>query len=65
MELYMRTAQIGRVWVLINNSCCTCIDQSGQIAMAIHTIWQHAKLLPEVIKDDTSWSKHLWKILTS
>lgn len=41
------------------------MDQSGQIATDIQTIWQRAKILHEVTKDDTSWSKHLWKTLPS
>ncbi|NXY39135.1 ERVV2 protein, partial [Pomatorhinus ruficollis] len=36
MVLDVRTAQMGGVCILINTGCCTYIDQSGQIAMAIH-----------------------------
>ncbi|NXE02526.1 ERVV2 protein, partial [Chaetorhynchus papuensis] len=59
------TAQMGGVCTLINTGCCTSIDQSGQITTDIHTIWQHAKILHEVTKDETSWSTHLWDTLRS
>ncbi|NXS80697.1 ERVV2 protein, partial [Erpornis zantholeuca] len=54
------TAHMGGVCTSINTSCCTYINQPGQITTDIHTIWQHAKILHEVTKDDTSWSTHLW-----
>ena len=53
------------VCILIYTSRCTSIDKSGQIAEDIHSIWQHAKVLPEVTKDIKSWSKHLWETPTS
>ena len=56
---------MGGVCILIYTSCCTYLDQSGQIAEHIHSIWQHPKVLPEVTKDITSWSKYLWETLTS
>ncbi|NXA66215.1 ERVV2 protein, partial [Mohoua ochrocephala] len=59
------TAQMGGVCTLINTSRCTYIDQSGRRRTDIHTIWQHAKILHEVTKDDPSWSTHLWKTLRS
>ncbi|NWI48543.1 ERVV2 protein, partial [Picathartes gymnocephalus] len=58
------TAQMGGVCTLINTSCCTYIDQSGQIT-DIQTIWQHAKILHDVTKADTSWSTHIWETLIS
>ncbi|NWW56696.1 ERVV2 protein, partial [Ifrita kowaldi] len=59
------TAQMGGVCTLVNTSCCTYVDQSGQVATDIHTIWQHARVLHEVTKDDTAWTTHLWESLTS
>lgn len=43
MVLDMVKAQMGGVCTLINSSCYTHIDQSGRIAMDIHSIWRHAK----------------------
>ena len=48
--------------ILVYTSC-TFLDQSWQIAEHIHSIWQHAKVLPEVTKDIASWSKHLWETI--
>lgn len=63
MVLDMITAQVGGVCTLINTPCCTYIAQSGQITTNIHTIWQRAKILHEVTKDDTfgqlSYGRHL------
>ncbi|NWW64328.1 ERVV2 protein, partial [Ifrita kowaldi] len=59
------TAQMGEVCTLINTSCCTYIDESGQITTDIHAIWEHARVLHEVTKDNTAWTTHLWESLTS
>lgn len=63
--LDMITAQMGGVCTLANTSCCTSVDQSGQTATDIHTIWQRAGVLHEVTKDDTSWTTHLRESLTA
>ncbi|NXA98882.1 ERVV2 protein, partial [Melanocharis versteri] len=36
MVLDIITAQLGRVCTLVNTSCCTYVDQSGQIATDTH-----------------------------
>ncbi|NWV08807.1 ERVV2 protein, partial [Ptilonorhynchus violaceus] len=59
------TAQMGGVCTLVNSTCCTYTDESRQIATDIQAIWQHAKVLHEVPKDDTSWTMKLWETLTS
>ena len=56
---------MGGICIPVYTSCGTYLDQSEQTAEDIHSIWQHAKVLPEVTEDITSWSKHLWETLTS
>ncbi|NXG44216.1 ERVV2 protein, partial [Psilopogon haemacephalus] len=59
------TAQMGGVCTLINTTCCTYIDQSGQIETDIQKLWEQGRILHEVAKDNTSWGfQGLWDKLT-
>ncbi|NXJ86491.1 ERVV2 protein, partial [Trogon melanurus] len=60
------TMKEGGVCAVINQSCCTYVDQSGRIEDDIENIWERTKSLHEITKDNTSWGfEELWHKLTS
>uniref|UniRef100_A0A8B9F5X1 Uncharacterized protein n=1 Tax=Amazona collaria TaxID=241587 RepID=A0A8B9F5X1_9PSIT len=63
------TAQVGGVCTLINESCCSYVEQSGKILKDVKEIWKHAKILHDVYQNDkiswldallTSWGLNGW-----
>ncbi|NXK83921.1 ERVV2 protein, partial [Amazona guildingii] len=59
-------ASQGGVCSVINDSCCSYIDQSGRIETDLKEIWKQTRIFHEVAKDDTSWGfEEIWKKLTS
>ncbi|NXK80306.1 ERVV2 protein, partial [Amazona guildingii] len=59
-------ASQGRVCSIINERCCSYIDQSGRIETDQEEIWKQTKIFHEMAKDDTSWEfEEIWKKLTS
>ncbi|XP_067999133.1 uncharacterized protein [Melanerpes formicivorus] len=66
LALDIITAEMGGVCTLINTTCCTYVDRSGQIKTDVQNIWEQGKVLHEVSKDDTSYGlSDLWEELTS
>lgn len=66
MALDLLTAKEGGVCTVINQSCCTYIDQFRRIETDLEEIWRHTHLLHEVSRDDTSLGfTELWEKLTS
>ncbi|NXK75723.1 ERVV2 protein, partial [Amazona guildingii] len=56
----------GGVCSIINESCCSYIDQSGRIETDLKEIWKQTEVFHEVAKDDTSSCfDEIWKKLTS
>uniref|UniRef100_A0A672TJV2 Envelope glycoprotein n=1 Tax=Strigops habroptila TaxID=2489341 RepID=A0A672TJV2_STRHB len=56
MALDIITAQMGGVCTLVNESCCTYVDHSQRILTDVQEIWNHAKILHEISKDEgLSW----------
>lgn len=51
MALDIITASVGGVCILINTSCCTCIDKSRETETNIQKVWEHAKVLHQVSQD--------------
>ncbi|XP_074992084.1 syncytin-A-like [Calonectris borealis] len=66
MALDIIMAKEGGVCLVINQSCCSYIDQEQRIETDITRIWQQSRVLHEVTQDDTSLGLfELWKKLTS
>ncbi|NXU28059.1 ERVV2 protein, partial [Thalassarche chlororhynchos] len=60
------TAKEGGVCLIINQSCCSYINQEKRIETDIARIWQQSKVLHQVTQDDTSLGvSELWEKLTS
>ncbi|NWX52852.1 ERVV2 protein, partial [Steatornis caripensis] len=60
------TAKEGGVCILINQSCCTYVNEKQQVETDIRKIWEISKELHLITMDDTSWGfSELWKKLTS
>ncbi|NXC38298.1 ERVV2 protein, partial [Penelope pileata] len=60
------TAKEGGVCLIINQSCCSYINQERCIETDIQHIWQKSKILHQVAQDDTSFGfTELWERLTS
>lgn len=58
--LDLLTAQAGRVCTMLNESCCSFIDQSGKVLRDVNEIWKHAKILHMVYQDGkASWLEDL------
>uniref|UniRef100_A0A8C0HNI8 Envelope glycoprotein n=1 Tax=Buteo japonicus TaxID=224669 RepID=A0A8C0HNI8_9AVES len=55
MGLDMLLAKERGLCVVINQTCCTYINQNQQIATDIEEIWEKTKILHEASQDDTSW----------
>ncbi|NXV25231.1 ERVV2 protein, partial [Cepphus grylle] len=56
----------GGACAVINQSCCTYINQEGRIEEDLEKIWEKNKILYEVSRDNTSWGfEELWNKLTS
>ncbi|NXK71268.1 ERVV2 protein, partial [Amazona guildingii] len=59
-------ASQGGVCSVINENCCSYIDQSGRIETDLEGIWKQSKIFHEMAKDGTSWGfEEIWKKLTS
>ncbi|NXK17075.1 ERVV2 protein, partial [Arenaria interpres] len=59
-------AKEGGVCLIINQSCCSYINQEKRIETDIARIWQQSKVLHQVSQDDTSLGfSDLWEKLTS
>lgn len=66
MALDTLLASQGGVCSLINEHCCSYIDQNGRISTDLEEIWKQIRVLHEVTKDDTSWGfTDIWNKLTS
>ncbi|NXD72287.1 ERVV2 protein, partial [Eolophus roseicapillus] len=58
-------ASQGGVCSVINDSCCSYIDQSGRITADLKEMWKQVKIFHEVAQDDTSWGfEEIWEKLT-
>uniref|UniRef100_A0A8C0C0H1 Envelope glycoprotein n=1 Tax=Buteo japonicus TaxID=224669 RepID=A0A8C0C0H1_9AVES len=55
MGLDMLLAKEGGLCVVINQTCCTYINQNQRIETDLEEIWEKTKILHEVSQDDTSW----------
>lgn len=55
MALDLLLVSQGGVCTVINTSCCMYAYQSGRAATDLQEIWEQAKILYKVTKDDTSW----------
>ena len=51
----MLLAKEGGLCVVINQTCCTYINQNQRIETDLEEIWERTKILHEVSQDDTSW----------
>ncbi|XP_074021454.1 endogenous retroviral envelope protein HEMO-like [Numenius arquata] len=66
MALDLITAKEGGVCLIINQSCCSYINQEKRVETDIARIWQQSRVLHQVSQDDTSLGfSDLWKKLTS
>uniref|UniRef100_A0A8C3JCQ0 Uncharacterized protein n=1 Tax=Calidris pygmaea TaxID=425635 RepID=A0A8C3JCQ0_9CHAR len=66
MALDLIKAKEGGVCLIINQSCCSYINQEKRIETDIARIWQQSKVLHQVSQDDTSLGfSDLWEKLTS
>ena len=62
----MMLASHGGVCIVVNSSCCTCIDETGKINVDLGIILQQLDILQEIQKDDTSLGfEEIWNKLTS
>ncbi|NXA16252.1 ERVV2 protein, partial [Sapayoa aenigma] len=60
------TAQMGGVCTLINTTCCTYIDHSGQIKKDIQNMWAQSKVFHRVAQGKIAWGlEELWEKLIS
>ncbi|NWR48730.1 ERVV2 protein, partial [Regulus satrapa] len=60
------TAKEGGVCIIINQTCCSYINQEKWVETDIYTIWENTKILHMVAQDDTSWGfTNIWEKLTS
>ncbi|NXK28775.1 ERVV2 protein, partial [Arenaria interpres] len=60
------TAKEGGVCLIINQSCCSYINQEQRIKTDIEQIWQQSKVLHQVSQDDTLLGfSNIWEKLTS
>ncbi|NWW46279.1 ERVV1 protein, partial [Pedionomus torquatus] len=58
-------AKEGGLCAVINQSCCTYINQEKRIETDIQKIWQKMQILHQVAQDDTSLGfSELWEKLT-
>ncbi|NWW44618.1 ERVV2 protein, partial [Pedionomus torquatus] len=59
-------AKEGGLCAVINQSCCTYINQEKWIEMDVQKIWRKPQILHQVAQDDTSLGfLELWEKLTS
>uniref|UniRef100_A0A7M4EMZ7 Uncharacterized protein n=1 Tax=Crocodylus porosus TaxID=8502 RepID=A0A7M4EMZ7_CROPO len=56
----------GRVCTLVNDTCCTYVDESGKVLEDIHKIQNMASQFHAITTDNTSWGiQDAWDLLTS
>uniref|UniRef100_A0A8V5GX65 Uncharacterized protein n=1 Tax=Melopsittacus undulatus TaxID=13146 RepID=A0A8V5GX65_MELUD len=61
-----KVASQGGVCSIINESCCSYIDQSGRIEKDLEEIWKQTRIFHEMAVDDTSCGfEEVWKKLAS
>ena len=61
----MMLASHGGVCAVVNSSCCTYIDETGQINVDLGIIKKQLGILREIQKDDTSLGfEEIWNKLT-
>ena len=66
MVLYLITAKEGGVCLIINQSCCSYINQGKRIETDMTQIWQQSNILHQITQDNTSLGfTNLWEKLTS
>ncbi|NXE30153.1 ERVV2 protein, partial [Ardeotis kori] len=59
-------AEEGGVCILINQTCCTYLNERQQVETDIKKIWDISKELDLITIDNTSWGfSELWERLTS
>ncbi|NWH83019.1 ERVV2 protein, partial [Piaya cayana] len=60
------TAKEGGVCMVINQTCCSYINQKNRVETDINQIWEKTKILHMVTQDNTSWGfTNVWEKLTS
>ncbi|XP_071657739.1 endogenous retrovirus group V member 2 Env polyprotein-like [Patagioenas fasciata] len=66
MVLDLLTAKEGGVCVVINQGCCSYINQEKRVETDIQKIWKQSQILHRITLDETSWGfSELWEKLTS
>jgi len=66
MALDMPLAKEGGLCMVINQTCCTYVNQNTRIETDLNKIWEKTKVLHQVAQDDTSWGfSEVWEKLTS
>lgn len=66
MALDVLTSKEGEVCIIINQTCCSYINQEKWVETDIHQIWEKTKILHIVIQDATSWGfTNIWGKITS
>ncbi|XP_054246936.1 endogenous retrovirus group V member 2 Env polyprotein-like [Indicator indicator] len=59
-------AKEGGLCTIVNDSCCTYVNEEKKIEMDLHKIWEQSKVFHEVSRDDISYGfSNLWEKLTS